>query len=98
MIFKNNKRTKYKRLLYLILLFINSVLFSQRTASQEVNLNGFVYYAVDSIGLEGVNVLLYKNGQFEKGDCTDSKGQFEIKQVPLGVYELRLTIIGMKKK
>ena len=98
MIIKRSDIIKHDRLKYIMLLYSFCFLYSIEVYSQEIDVDGHVYYTIDSTGLAGVNVLLYKNGVFEYGNYTDKNGQFHINQVPLGQYELRLNFIGMKEK
>jgi hypothetical protein len=73
-------------LLFLVILFSSPYAFSQ-TAT----LRGNVSDAVTKDGLPGANISLNKT-TFKK--ASDDKGNFELKQIPAGEYDLTITNIG----
>ncbi len=80
--------------LFLILLLFLKISFAQDITG---SLEGKVF---DSTGtpLSGVNILLgSENLQGTRGTSTDERGYFQIIALPVGVYQVQITMVGFKK-
>lgn len=74
----------------LILSLLTGVAFCQSKG----HLAGQVVDAKSGEGLPGANIMLENT---VLGQSTDLSGRFEIKQVPVGVYSLRVNMVGYKR-
>lgn len=83
------KSFSYLTALFFTIQFSVLPLFSH--AQELANLKGVVLTA-DGKGADGVSVTLKG---LNRGASTDADGRYEIKQVPFGIYVLRVTALGL---
>ncbi|KUO59584.1 hypothetical protein APF79_05410 [bacterium BRH_c32] len=77
--------------IFLLIILSASLIYSQITTG---SIKGRVV-AADNSPLEGVNVFIPGTNY---GDATDKRGFFEIKNLPLGIYNIEFSLIGYKKE
>ncbi len=100
---KTLKGIKLTVVMLLFLFGVNGLLYSQ-LKSEEINLIGTIYGQVrDTItdkSVEYATIALYNNFDQAKifGAVTDSKGDFVLKDIPVGMYKLEISFVGYKKK
>lgn len=77
-----------------ILLLLIALLAPAATLAQTALVRGFVTDAGDGEPLQGVNVVLLRNGQLVTGTASDVDGLYALSRIDPGVYVLRATFIG----
>ena len=79
---------------------INSIflLFTFSIFAQNIDVRGHISYKEDNSDFIGVNIYLLKEGVIKFGSTTDLKGNYEIKNIPTGLYDIRLNFLGFKDK
>ena len=87
------RATLFTILLSVGLLTVPALAVPQDSAHTQV-VRGKVVDVVTGSPLTGATARLYKDSAVVKGDITDSKGQFEIKNVPLGRMHVQVTFLG----
>lgn len=82
----------------LILLALWPVLgLAQQTSKQTGSINGVVKDAKGHT-LPGVNIEVLKNGKFQHGAITNSKGKYQINDLTKGTYTISFSFIGFSTK
>ena len=94
--FGNECRTNYnmlnmiKKLIFLLF----AVVVSANAFSQSGTLKGKVLDGSNGEGIAFANVSLEMNGQVVTGGMTDFDGNFTIKPIPAGVYDVKASYVG----
>ncbi len=81
--------------LYYILLLPAIAATPGQTRAQNATIRGFVRDASDGQPLQGVNVVVFRDGALVQGAATDLDGLYNLR-IPSGAYELRATYIGYR--
>jgi hypothetical protein len=66
--------------------------------SQTCSLKGHIAFLDDNSDFDNLTILLIQNGEVITGATTDSKGNYAINNIPIGIYDLKLTLIGFRDK
>ncbi|MBU0476232.1 MAG: TonB-dependent receptor [Bacteroidetes bacterium] len=84
---------QYKRIKLFLFLFLSTIIFSASFIQAQGTIKGKV---LDKKGeaLIGVNVYLLGTSL---GDATNMEGDYNIKQIPMGKYNLQVSMVGYKK-
>ena len=77
----------------IILFFYSIVAFAQN-----VSITGHVKSSEDLSDFDGLSVYVLKNGEIKFGAITDKKGNYIIKNIPIGTYDIKVSFIGFKDK
>lgn len=90
----NNNKFQPMKLFVILILFVATTLILQ--AQQKTgNLEGTVLDKTTKQPLELVNVVIDGTNL---GAATDAKGRYEIRNIPVGVYIVRFSILGYKER
>jgi len=79
-------------------LYILFLLFSISLFSQTSELVGNVKYTEDNSPMAGLNIEMIKNGKTIRLVTVDVNGDFYIKDIEIGLYDLQMTFLGMRNK
>ena len=80
---------------------IKTVLFliiSISSSAQTGVMKGHVSYIEDNNSFSGLTIVLIKDGKELFGAITDKNGDYEIKDIPVGKYDLKISMLGFKSK
>lgn len=82
-----------EKTIFILCLFISSILFAQN-----VDIKGHISHLKDNSDLVGVNITFIKDRITIFNATSDGKGNYEIKNVPFGLYDIRLNFIDSRDK
>jgi len=80
-----------KPFLFYTLLFATALGFSQNG-----NLNGNIVFYEDNSPLAGLKLELISNGSTIYESQTDFDGKYDLKNVPIGTYDLKMSYLGFR--
>ncbi len=94
--FENECRTNYNRLNMIkrLIFLLFAVFISANVFSQSGTLKGKVLDGSTGEGIPFANVSLEINGQLFSGGLTDFDGNYTIKPIPAGVYDVKASYVG----
>lgn len=82
-----------KYILNIFFLLVSNLLFAQN-----VDIKGHITNTTDNSNFGWVNIYLIKNEITIFGSVTDENGNFELKNIPTGLYDIKINTIGFKDK
>lgn len=74
------------------------IFYSVTAFAQNVSISGHVKSSEDLTDFNGVNVYVVKDGKIKFGAITDEKGNYQIKDIPIGTYDIKLSFLGFMDK
>jgi len=78
--------------------FFFLIAISVSSFSQTGSLKGHISFLDDNSDFCNLTILLVQNGKVITGTTTDNKGNYAINNIPIGIYDLKFSIISFRDK